>query len=237
MSGMLWRTDSRPSQHQAIYIYPDMQNTRDALPLSAINLRSPIVCIRFEQTQHELVCLCLFLSPFFKDIPDQCSPSPCNARGTVRCEDKKGDFLCHCFTGWAGARCDKGTVLAMTEGLCFNAGHLHRHSVSHPSLWPRLWQPTAVSCTVRNAFPSSLMIGLSLRNVFIVCHRDNDVVNVVVLVFYPPKCFVIVQLLLLFFHMRHKYPTVAGASISDVWIWTPSCNLLVSVEVEASHYA
>uniref|UniRef100_A0A673AHQ2 Growth arrest-specific 6 n=1 Tax=Sphaeramia orbicularis TaxID=375764 RepID=A0A673AHQ2_9TELE len=44
---------------------------------------------------------------FIKDIPDQCSPSPCNARGTVRCEDKKGDFLCHCFTGWTGARCEK----------------------------------------------------------------------------------------------------------------------------------
>lgn len=41
------------------------------------------------------------------NIPDQCSPSPCNARGTVRCEDKKGDFLCHCFTGWAGARCEE----------------------------------------------------------------------------------------------------------------------------------
>uniref|UniRef100_A0A7N9AYD8 Growth arrest-specific 6 n=1 Tax=Mastacembelus armatus TaxID=205130 RepID=A0A7N9AYD8_9TELE len=40
-------------------------------------------------------------------IPDQCSSSPCNAEGTVRCEDKKGDFLCHCFTGWAGARCEK----------------------------------------------------------------------------------------------------------------------------------
>uniref|UniRef100_A0A8C6TSN7 Growth arrest-specific 6 n=1 Tax=Neogobius melanostomus TaxID=47308 RepID=A0A8C6TSN7_9GOBI len=43
----------------------------------------------------------------FSDIPDQCSPSPCNPRGTVRCEDKKGDFLCHCFTGWTGARCEK----------------------------------------------------------------------------------------------------------------------------------
>uniref|UniRef100_A0A7N8Y9V0 Growth arrest-specific 6 n=1 Tax=Mastacembelus armatus TaxID=205130 RepID=A0A7N8Y9V0_9TELE len=42
-----------------------------------------------------------------EDIPDQCSSSPCNAEGTVRCEDKKGDFLCHCFTGWAGARCEK----------------------------------------------------------------------------------------------------------------------------------
>ncbi|KAM6980113.1 growth arrest-specific protein 6 [Aplochiton taeniatus] len=41
------------------------------------------------------------------NIPDQCSPSPCNPRGTVRCEDKKGDFLCHCFTGWTGARCEK----------------------------------------------------------------------------------------------------------------------------------
>lgn len=41
------------------------------------------------------------------NIPDQCSPSPCNPIGTVRCEDRKGDFLCHCFTGWAGARCEK----------------------------------------------------------------------------------------------------------------------------------
>uniref|UniRef100_A0A671THM0 Growth arrest-specific 6 n=1 Tax=Sparus aurata TaxID=8175 RepID=A0A671THM0_SPAAU len=52
------------------------------------------------------LCLSLF-SYTCIDIPDQCSPSPCNARGTVRCEDKKGDFLCHCFTGWAGASCEK----------------------------------------------------------------------------------------------------------------------------------
>uniref|UniRef100_A0A8C9YKR1 Growth arrest-specific 6 n=1 Tax=Sander lucioperca TaxID=283035 RepID=A0A8C9YKR1_SANLU len=51
------------------------------------------------------VCFCFFFS--LEDIPDQCSPSPCIARGTVRCEDKKGDFLCHCFTGWEGATCDK----------------------------------------------------------------------------------------------------------------------------------
>ncbi|XP_061891515.1 growth arrest-specific protein 6 [Entelurus aequoreus] len=41
------------------------------------------------------------------NIPDQCSPSPCNSRGTVRCEDKKGAFHCHCFTGWTGAQCEK----------------------------------------------------------------------------------------------------------------------------------
>uniref|UniRef100_A0AAY4CFL6 Growth arrest-specific protein 6 n=1 Tax=Denticeps clupeoides TaxID=299321 RepID=A0AAY4CFL6_9TELE len=40
-------------------------------------------------------------------IPDQCSPSPCNPRGTVRCEDKKGNFQCHCFTGYTGPKCDK----------------------------------------------------------------------------------------------------------------------------------
>uniref|UniRef100_A0A3Q2P8N8 Growth arrest specific 6 n=1 Tax=Fundulus heteroclitus TaxID=8078 RepID=A0A3Q2P8N8_FUNHE len=41
------------------------------------------------------------------NIPDQCSPNPCNPRGTVRCEDKKGDFHCHCFTGWTGASCEQ----------------------------------------------------------------------------------------------------------------------------------
>ncbi|XP_073697614.1 growth arrest-specific protein 6-like [Garra rufa] len=41
------------------------------------------------------------------NIPDQCSPNPCNHYGTVRCEDKKGEFQCHCFTGWSGVRCEK----------------------------------------------------------------------------------------------------------------------------------
>ena len=40
--------------------------------------------------------------------PNQCSPNPCNRKGTVRCEDKKGDFQCHCFTGWAGLKCEEG---------------------------------------------------------------------------------------------------------------------------------
>ncbi|XP_017557353.1 growth arrest-specific protein 6 [Pygocentrus nattereri] len=41
------------------------------------------------------------------NIPNQCSPNPCNHKGTVRCEDKKGDFQCHCFTGWAGLKCEE----------------------------------------------------------------------------------------------------------------------------------
>ncbi|XP_016312357.1 growth arrest-specific protein 6 [Sinocyclocheilus anshuiensis] len=41
------------------------------------------------------------------NIPDQCSPNPCNHYGMVRCEDKKGEFQCHCFMGWSGVRCEK----------------------------------------------------------------------------------------------------------------------------------
>uniref|UniRef100_A0A3B1JEH8 Growth arrest specific 6 n=1 Tax=Astyanax mexicanus TaxID=7994 RepID=A0A3B1JEH8_ASTMX len=41
------------------------------------------------------------------NIPDQCSPNPCNHQGTVRCEDRKGEFLCHCFTGWTGLKCEE----------------------------------------------------------------------------------------------------------------------------------
>ncbi|KAK1170027.1 hypothetical protein AOXY_G8962 [Acipenser oxyrinchus oxyrinchus] len=41
------------------------------------------------------------------NIPDQCSPSPCNPDGTVRCEDKQGAFTCHCFPGWTGDQCHK----------------------------------------------------------------------------------------------------------------------------------
>lgn len=41
------------------------------------------------------------------NIPDQCSSSPCNPQGSFRCEDGKGDFQCHCFTGWEGVRCEE----------------------------------------------------------------------------------------------------------------------------------
>uniref|UniRef100_A0A8C6PEY9 Growth arrest specific 6 n=1 Tax=Nothobranchius furzeri TaxID=105023 RepID=A0A8C6PEY9_NOTFU len=57
-----------------------------------------------------------YFYPKYTDIPDQCSPSPCNARGTVRCEDKKGDFLCHCFTGWTGASCENDVDECIENG-------------------------------------------------------------------------------------------------------------------------
>lgn len=100
-----------------------MQSIRDALPLSGINtqLHSLYAFSLHRLDSKEIttppssvsVCFCFFFS--LEDIPDQCSPSPCIARGTVRCEDKKGDFLCHCFTGWEGATCDKGTVIIAME--------------------------------------------------------------------------------------------------------------------------
>lgn len=70
------------------------------------------------------------------NIPDQCSPSPCNPRGTVRCEDKKGDFLCHCFTGWTGARCEEdvdecGTRNGGCDHECNNTMGSYRCSCHH----------------------------------------------------------------------------------------------------------
>ncbi|XP_062866452.1 growth arrest-specific protein 6 [Trichomycterus rosablanca] len=53
------------------------------------------------------------------NIPDQCSPNPCNHQGTVRCEDKKGEFLCHCFTGWEGPKCEQDVNECSNEnGRC-----------------------------------------------------------------------------------------------------------------------
>lgn len=95
----------------------------------------------------------MYFFPTLEDIPDQCSSSPCNDRGTVRCEDKKGDFLCHCFTGWTGARCEKGTVITST--VCHSSAEvtfLHIYSFSVMSsvsellslVWPWFSQPAHV---------------------------------------------------------------------------------------------
>ncbi|TRY92739.1 hypothetical protein DNTS_024826 [Danionella cerebrum] len=56
------------------------------------------------------------------NIPDQCSPNPCNPQGMVRCEDRKGEFHCHCFTGWSGDQCERDVDECSSE----NGGCAHQ---------------------------------------------------------------------------------------------------------------
>ncbi|XP_043547175.1 growth arrest-specific protein 6-like [Chiloscyllium plagiosum] len=44
------------------------------------------------------------------NIPDQCSPPPCNPVGYDRCEDQKGTFKCFCKSGWEGILCDEDII-------------------------------------------------------------------------------------------------------------------------------
>lgn len=53
----------------------------------------------------------IFLS-FISDLPDQCSPNPCNKEGTQVCQDLMGNFYCQCKAGWGGRLCDKGKACA-----------------------------------------------------------------------------------------------------------------------------
>uniref|UniRef100_A0A8C6S3C0 Growth arrest-specific protein 6 n=1 Tax=Nannospalax galili TaxID=1026970 RepID=A0A8C6S3C0_NANGA len=41
------------------------------------------------------------------DLPDQCTPNPCDKKGTQTCNDLMGNFFCLCRTGWEGRLCDK----------------------------------------------------------------------------------------------------------------------------------
>ncbi|XP_060682465.1 vitamin K-dependent protein S isoform X1 [Hemiscyllium ocellatum] len=41
------------------------------------------------------------------EIPDQCSPSPCNPEGSVQCVDKVAAFTCVCKEGWTGVTCQQ----------------------------------------------------------------------------------------------------------------------------------
>lgn len=48
------------------------------------------------------------LFAFHSELPDQCSPDPCNKKGTHVCQDLMGNFYCQCRDGWAGRLCDRG---------------------------------------------------------------------------------------------------------------------------------
>ncbi|KAJ1077458.1 hypothetical protein K5549_019982, partial [Capra hircus] len=40
-------------------------------------------------------------------LPDQCSPDPCDKKGTQVCQDLMGNFYCQCRDGWAGRLCSR----------------------------------------------------------------------------------------------------------------------------------
>uniref|UniRef100_A0A452GLF7 Uncharacterized protein n=1 Tax=Gopherus agassizii TaxID=38772 RepID=A0A452GLF7_9SAUR len=48
-----------------------------------------------------------YFYPKYLDLPNQCSPYPCQKEGTEICEDLKGDFFCHCRRGWHGRKCEQ----------------------------------------------------------------------------------------------------------------------------------
>ncbi|XP_038673885.1 vitamin K-dependent protein S-like [Scyliorhinus canicula] len=41
------------------------------------------------------------------NIPNQCTPLPCNPAGYERCEDGRGGFKCICKPGWKGSTCEQ----------------------------------------------------------------------------------------------------------------------------------
>ncbi|XP_021565715.1 growth arrest-specific protein 6-like, partial [Carlito syrichta] len=42
-----------------------------------------------------------------QNLPDQCTPNPCDKKGTRACQDLMGNFFCECEAGWGGRLCDK----------------------------------------------------------------------------------------------------------------------------------
>uniref|UniRef100_A0A452V555 Growth arrest-specific protein 6 n=1 Tax=Ursus maritimus TaxID=29073 RepID=A0A452V555_URSMA len=42
-----------------------------------------------------------------QNLPDQCSPNPCDKVGTHVCQDLMGNFYCQCRAGWGGRLCDR----------------------------------------------------------------------------------------------------------------------------------
>ncbi|CAO2611521.1 Growth arrest-specific protein 6 [Lemmus lemmus] len=46
-------------------------------------------------------------APCVQNLPDQCTPNPCDKKGTQLCQDLMGNFFCLCKAGWEGRLCNK----------------------------------------------------------------------------------------------------------------------------------
>ncbi|KAL6090225.1 hypothetical protein STEG23_001289 [Scotinomys teguina] len=46
-------------------------------------------------------------APCVQNLPDQCTPNPCDKTGTQLCQDLMGNFFCLCRAGWEGRLCNK----------------------------------------------------------------------------------------------------------------------------------
>uniref|UniRef100_A0A8D2FJ84 Growth arrest-specific protein 6 n=1 Tax=Theropithecus gelada TaxID=9565 RepID=A0A8D2FJ84_THEGE len=58
------------------------------------------------------------------DLPDQCTPNPCDKKGTQACQDLMGNFFCLCKAGWGGRLCDRDVNECSQEnGGCLQICH------------------------------------------------------------------------------------------------------------------
>ncbi|XP_059100267.1 growth arrest-specific protein 6 [Peromyscus eremicus] len=46
-------------------------------------------------------------APCVQNLPDQCTPNPCDRKGSQLCQDLMGNFFCLCKAGWEGRLCNK----------------------------------------------------------------------------------------------------------------------------------
>lgn len=63
------------------------------------------------------------LLPPDSELPDQCSPDPCDKEGTQVCQDLMGNFYCQCRDGWGGRLCDRGKA-RWPQGMCVQGPRL-----------------------------------------------------------------------------------------------------------------
>lgn len=98
-----------------------------------------------------LGCINKYGSPYTKNpdfvkcvqnLPDQCSPNPCDKEGTQVCQDLMGNFYCQCKAGWGGRLCDKDVNECSQQNgrcnqICYNKpGSFHCACYSGYSLSP-----------------------------------------------------------------------------------------------------